>query len=183
MSQEFSLMEHEGYKLAFEKWGEIKIQLEEAEAARQTLLFEGKPESVKSQKEKQVEAILGGVEPDSILATEKWREDIARATERRNLFIEASKAQGEKVSEQRMIASTKICDVVLPEYKALVEKKAKQLIALGQTITEEKEFLERLSDENVAYSGTIIPMPVRNLGNPLDSDSGFALAKHRRRPA
>ncbi|MDA2921355.1 hypothetical protein MYX76_17995, partial [Desulfobacterota bacterium AH_259_B03_O07] len=66
MEQEFSLMECEGYKVAFEKWGEIKSQLDQAEASLQTLLFDGKPELVKSQKEKQVEAILGGVEPDTI---------------------------------------------------------------------------------------------------------------------
>ncbi|MDA2921499.1 hypothetical protein MYX76_18740, partial [Desulfobacterota bacterium AH_259_B03_O07] len=125
--------------------------------------------------EKQVEAILGGVEPDTISGTEKWKEDVGRATERRNLFMEASKAQERKVGEERMIASTRICASVLSKYKAIIGKKAKQLIALGETIVEEKQLLEALSDENVAYSGTLIPMPVRNLGDPRDPSSGFAL--------
>ncbi|MDA2921431.1 hypothetical protein MYX76_18395, partial [Desulfobacterota bacterium AH_259_B03_O07] len=91
--KEFSLMKFGGYKSEFEKWQEIKAQLQKAESTLQGLLFEGKPESFKSQKEKQVEAILGGVEPDTIQGTEKWREDIGRATDRRNLFAAACKAQ------------------------------------------------------------------------------------------
>lgn len=171
---DFSLMSHANYREAFDQWGKIKSQLEQAEAALQKLLFEGKPESFNTQRKKQVQAILEGQEPDNVKATEKWREDISRARERRNLFIEASKAQERKVGEQRMIASKAICESVLPKYKAIIQKKAKVLIAIGEVIVEEKNLRQAMNEQGVAFSSHIVPMPISTVGNPEDASSRFA---------
>jgi len=175
IQSDFSLMKHEGYKLAFEKWTGIKSQLDESETSLQTLLFEGKPESFQSQKEKQVQAILDGQEPDDVQATEIWRENFARATQRRYLFIEALEVQKRRISEQRIIASKKIAKEVEPKYKSIIEKMALKWVELGKLVIEERNLRESLNDADIAFCAHFDPMPINRLGDPRNYNSNFSI--------
>jgi len=171
---EFSLMNFPAYKSAWDKLMELRGQADELRKQAEELRTKGRPESVKTQRQKQIDAVILGVEPDSVKSTEGWRTELNEAQSRGRLFQDAAKRQEEEVTRQRLIASREICEKLMPKHRDIVKRLALAYIELGKVVVEEKVLREALNDNDVGYSSYIRPMVIHGPGDPRDPTSRIA---------
>jgi hypothetical protein len=168
--KELSLMNHEGYKAAWNRLMELREQRDELEKKAEELR-RGRPETVKTQNEKRVDAILRGEEPESVKGTEQWLTDLSEAQSRARLFSEAARKQEGEVQKQRLIASKEICKTMAPKYRDLIKRLGLAYVELLKLSAAEKDMRESLNDGDIAYSSYIRPMPINHPGDPRDTNS------------
>lgn len=171
----FDLMSHEGYRKTWDALMSLREKISQAEEEAQKLYNEGKTESVKTQRVRQVEAILSGVEPDEVQPVEQWRENLSKAKDRIYLLREAEKEQVRRLEQARLKASEVICEAVRPKYAEVVREIAKRLIPLGEILLQEQALRESLNDGQIAYQAhNLLPHPFLSTGNPYDYQSRIA---------
>ena len=85
------------------------------------------------------------------------------------------------VERQRKIAgealsrvSIAICEEHKPEHEAVVRQLAEALVVAAQAAEREHEFRDRLKQAGIFFSGTLRPMPFRDLRDPVDYSSMLA---------
>lgn len=168
----FDLMSHEGYRKCWDDLMILRGKITQAEKEASELQTEGKPESVKSQRERQVQAVLSGVEPDEIKPIEQWRANLSKANQRIHLLKEAEREQVRRLEQERLKASGSVCEAIRPRYAEIVREIAKRLTALGEIILEEQAIRESLNDGQIAYQAhNLLPHPFLSPGSPLDYGS------------
>lgn len=168
----FDLMSYEGYRKTWDELMALRQRITQAEKEASELQTEGRPESVKSQRERQVQAVLSGVEPDEVKPIEQWRENLSKANQRIHLLKEAEREQVRRLEQERLKASGLVCEAIRPNYAEIVKEMAKHLTALGEVILEEQAIREDLNDGQIAYQAhDLLPHPCLSPGSPLDYTS------------
>ena len=78
------------------------------------------------------------------------------------------------VGEALTRASMTICEELRPEHEAVVRELAEALVVAAQAAERERQFRDRLKQAGIYFSGTLRPMPFRDLREPADYSSRLA---------
>lgn len=117
--------------------------------------------------------ILAGDSTDSELIRSLTESQEAMRRRYRVLTVVVER-QRKIVGEALNRVSIKICEELRPEYEAVGRDLAEALVVAAQAAEREHEFRDRLKQAGVFFSGTLRPMPFRDLRDPGDYSSILA---------
>jgi len=174
---EFSLMNHGGYKAAYDKLQELHGERDKVESEINKLLASESSEEAKIVKDKRIQALIDGKNPDDIKST-NYNESLDKCYERKRLINGAIEKQRKTIAEQRMIVSDEIMKHAGPKYSEIVKRQAQLYIDLAEIIIEERELREELSENDISFTSCpngVRPMPINFGDDPLEASSRFAM--------
>ena len=174
---EFSLQNHEGYKAAYSKLQEFNGERDKVESEISKFLHTCDSEEAKKVKDKRIQALIDGKNPDDIKST-NYNESLDKCYERKGLINGAIEKQRKTIAEQRMIASEEIMKRVGPQYSDIVKRQALQYIRLAEIVIEERELRNELSGKDISFTSVpngFRPMPINFGDDPLEASSRFAM--------
>lgn len=170
---EYSLMNHGGYKAAYDKLQELNKERDSVESEINKLLNTCESEEAKNVKDKKILAIIAGQDPDSVQEA-NYSVSLEKSYERKRLINAAIEKQRKNIAEQRMIASKEIMKQAGPKYRELIRKQAIQYIRLAEIVVEERELRLELRDNDLSFH-EVRPMAINFGDNPLEASSRFAM--------
>ncbi len=173
---QFSLMNDPGYADAYSKLRELNGEYAEIEKHISNLLSHlSSNEHATALKDKKVQAIIDGQNPDEI-KSEDYRDSLNKSYERKKLIRAAIDKQKTILSDERIRASKGVTEKVGPKYRDLIKQIAEQYTKLAALVVEEKDLRQSLNDEDIAYqTHGLIPMALNFGDDPREASSNFAL--------
>ena len=105
---------------------------------------------------------------------EKLRRNLGAGYDRLRVLRRAAELQRKKLDEEEDRASREICERVEPEYREIIARLAKTMVALGKAKMADIAFFDALRSGGVK-TGSLRRMNIRALGDPTDRNSSFAM--------
>ncbi|HLY58234.1 MAG TPA: hypothetical protein VKS60_21910 [Stellaceae bacterium] len=96
--------------------------------------------------------------------------EMDRLSRELEIVEEAQRIVGPRLERERTAASIRLCDLVLPEYRAIVDRMFDALVALGEAMLDQKDLVAGLRLEG-ALPGALRLLRLDALGDPTDSGS------------
>ena len=104
---------------------------------------------------------------------EKLRRNLGAGYDRLRIIRRAAELQRKKLDQEEDRASREICERIEPEYREIIARLAKTMIALGKAKMADLAFFDALGSGGVK-TGSLRRMNLRALGDPNDRNSSFA---------
>jgi len=169
----FDLMDYEEYIKEFVKLMALreKIENEQKELASPS---KGVIEELEDAKQKNIDIVLSGGEPEIINFQEIYRNNLYNRTQKKiRVYREAEVVQEKRLNHVRLEISRKIAKRTKPEYQKIILDMCTKWCELGELIVKEKNLRESLNDNQISFTGEFTAMPTR-LGDPRVYNSRFS---------
>jgi len=170
----FDLMDHEDYLREFVRLMSLREKITNEEQELNTP-SEEILEAIEQRKQKNINAVLAGADPEDINYVENYRNNLYNKTRKRIAIYRQAEIKQQKILQDvQSEISMKIAKQTKPIYEGIINNMCIALIELGKWIIQERQLRQDLNDNRILFTSIFSAMPTR-LGDPLDSHSRFSL--------